>query len=109
MGPNQTVAFTLALIKLAASGSGAVQRELQRFHRQAGLVSVKQVGNQKHYQAKCETRLIFTETYGHYQKTVGYSRDHYASIGKRFAMRSQRLLIWFGCQKDQIRPTAILT
>lgn len=38
------------VILLAASGSGAVQRELSKLAR-AGLVTVTQIGNQKHYQA----------------------------------------------------------
>ena len=57
------------LIKLAASGSGAVQRELSTLTR-SGLVSVKQVGNQKHYQANANSP-IFTELRGIIQKTVG--------------------------------------
>ena len=57
------------LIKLAASGSGAVQRELATLTR-SGLVSVKQVGNQKHYQANANSP-IFTELRGIIQKTVG--------------------------------------
>jgi len=35
---------------LAGIGSGAVQRELARLS-QSGLITVKPVGNQKHYQA----------------------------------------------------------
>lgn len=57
------------LIKLAACGSGAVQRELATLTR-SGLVSVKQVGNQKHYQANADSP-IFTELHGIIQKTVG--------------------------------------
>lgn len=57
------------LIKLAASGSSAVQRELATFTR-SGLVSVKQVGNQKHYQANPNSP-IFTELRAIIQKTVG--------------------------------------
>ena len=38
------------MIGLAGSGSGAVQRELANL-AQSGLVNVKAVGNQKHYQA----------------------------------------------------------
>jgi predicted nucleotidyltransferase len=57
------------LIKLAVSGSGAVQRELATLTR-SGLVSMKQVGNQKHYQANANSP-IFTELRGIIQKTVG--------------------------------------
>jgi predicted nucleotidyltransferase len=57
------------LIKLANSGSGAVQRELATLAG-SGLVSVKQVGNQKHYQANANSP-IFTELHAIVQKTVG--------------------------------------
>lgn len=57
------------LIKLADSGSGAVQRELATL-TSSGLVSVRQVGNQKHYQANANTP-IFNELRAIVQKTVG--------------------------------------
>lgn len=57
------------VIKLAASGSGAVQRELATL-TSSGLVAVKQVGNQKHYQANADSP-IFTELRAIIQKTVG--------------------------------------
>ncbi len=46
--PNRTF-YASEIIALADSGSGAVQRELARLEA-AGLVIVRQVGNQKHYQ-----------------------------------------------------------
>jgi len=61
--------YARELIKLAASGSGAVQRELATLTG-SGLVSVKQVGNQKHYQANANSP-IFTELRAIIQKTVG--------------------------------------
>jgi len=42
--------FATELIGLARAGSGSVQRELQRL-AESGLVTVKRIGNQKHYQA----------------------------------------------------------
>lgn len=42
--------YARELIRLAAGGAGAVQRELERLS-QSGLVTVWRVGNQKHYQA----------------------------------------------------------
>lgn len=42
--------YARELIRLAAGGAGAVQRELERLG-QSGLVSVRPIGNQKHYQA----------------------------------------------------------
>ena len=57
------------LISLAASGSGAVQRELATLAN-SGLVTVKAIGNQKHYQANAESP-IFNELRSIIQKTVG--------------------------------------
>lgn len=57
------------LIGMAGAGSGAVQRELARLAR-SGLVTVRPVGNQKHYQANPDSPL-FTELCGIAQKTVG--------------------------------------
>ena len=57
------------LISLAASGSGAVQRELATLTN-SGLVTVKAIGNQKHYQANAESP-IFNELRSIIQKTVG--------------------------------------
>jgi predicted nucleotidyltransferase len=42
--------YARELIRLAAGGAGAVQRELERLS-QSGLVTVRSIGNQKHYQA----------------------------------------------------------
>jgi predicted nucleotidyltransferase len=61
--------YATELIGLAASGSGAVQRELARLAG-SGLVTVKMVGNQKHYQANPEAP-IFSELCGIAMKTVG--------------------------------------
>lgn len=61
--------FATELISLAGSGSGAVQRELQRL-AESGLVTVKRIGNQKHYQANRaapifnELRAIAVKTFG---------------------------------------------
>lgn len=57
------------LIELAKSGSGAVQRELANL-TQSGLVNVRPVGNQKHFQANAASP-IFAELCGIVQKTVG--------------------------------------
>src|SRR5260370_11691469 len=45
------------LIALACSGSGAVQRELKQLEA-AELVTVKRVGNQKHYQANVSAPIF---------------------------------------------------
>src|SRR5258706_16028080 len=57
------------LIGMAGAGSGAVQRELARLAR-SGLITVRPVGNQKHYQANPDSPL-FGELCGIAQKTVG--------------------------------------
>lgn len=57
------------LIALAGSGSGAVQRELARLSV-AGLVTVKRIGNQKHYQANASAP-VFEELRGLVLKTSG--------------------------------------
>lgn len=61
--------YATELISLAGVGSGAVQRELARLAR-SGLVTVRAVGNQKHYQANPASPL-FDELCGIAQKTVG--------------------------------------
>lgn len=57
------------IIGLVGSGSGAVQREMANLTN-TGLVTVKPVGNQKHYQANAESP-IFEELRGIAQKTIG--------------------------------------
>lgn len=57
------------LIRLAQSGSGAVQRELVRLEA-AGLVTIVAVGNQRHYQANqnspvfAELRALIVKSFG---------------------------------------------
>ncbi|WP_096461946.1 transcriptional regulator [Sulfurifustis variabilis] len=57
------------VIALAASGTGAVQRELARLEA-AGLVTVTRVGKQKHYQANAAAP-VFEELRGLVLKTSG--------------------------------------
>ena len=61
--------YAKELIALAGSGSGAVQRELARLEA-AGLVTVRRVGKQKHYQANAEAP-VFPELRGLVLKTSG--------------------------------------
>jgi len=61
--------FANELISLTGSGSGAVQRELKRLV-ESGLVTVRRVGNQKHFQANPDAP-IFSELTGIVQKTFG--------------------------------------
>lgn len=57
------------IIGLVGAGSGAVQRELARL-TQSGLLRVRAVGNQRHYQANADSP-IFAELRGIAQKTIG--------------------------------------
>lgn len=61
-----TVSATIARVE---GGSGAVQRELRRL-ADSGLVTVRQVGNQKHYQANADAP-IYAELVGIMLKTSG--------------------------------------
>lgn len=74
------------LIALAGGGSGAIQRELARLER-AGLVTVRRVGSQKHFQANAES-LLFDELASIVRKTFGLAaplREALAPLGKRVA------------------------
>lgn len=68
-GQSDRSFYANEIIKLAASGSGAVQRELARLEA-AALVTVHRVGNQKHYQAN-HNAPIFAELHGIVLKTFG--------------------------------------
>ncbi len=57
------------VIALAGSGTGAVHRQLVRLAG-SGLVTVKRVGNQKHYQANRDSP-VFSELHGLVVKTMG--------------------------------------
>jgi predicted nucleotidyltransferase len=61
--------YATELINLAGAGSGGVQRELERL-TQSGLVTVRAIGNQKHYQANPDSP-IFVELSGIAEKTFG--------------------------------------
>jgi len=60
--------FASELIELAGSGSGAVQRELKRLSS-SGLLTVKRIGKQKHYQANPDCP-VFNELCALVRKTV---------------------------------------
>jgi len=61
--------YATELIAMAGAGSGAVQRELARLE-QSGLVTVRRIGAQKHYQANAASP-IYEELRGIARKTVG--------------------------------------
>ncbi|MGE0483550.1 MAG: nucleotidyltransferase domain-containing protein [Gammaproteobacteria bacterium] len=60
--------FASELIELTGSGSGAVQRELKRLSS-SGLVTVRSIGRQKHYQANPDCP-VFDELCALVRKTV---------------------------------------
>lgn len=57
------------IVRLARVGTGSVQRELARLAA-CGLVTVRQVGNQKHYQANA-AHVIYPELCAIVRKTFG--------------------------------------
>lgn len=61
--------YAKELVRLAESGSGAVQRELARLAA-SGLVTVTSRGNQKHYQANRQSP-VFSELHSLVVKTFG--------------------------------------
>ena len=70
--------FVTQIMELGKSGRGAAQRELQRLEA-AGLVTVRMLGNQKHYQANRESPL-FEEICRIVQKTVGLEEPLRAAV-----------------------------
>lgn len=68
-GEPQRSFYASELISIAQSGSGAVQRELQTLS-EVGLISVRRLGKQKHYQANA-LAPIYPELRGLILKTVG--------------------------------------
>jgi predicted nucleotidyltransferase len=61
--------FATEIIQRAGSGRGSVQRELERLAA-SGLVSVRRMGNQKHYQANADAP-VFAELRALVLKTSG--------------------------------------
>ena len=72
------------MIGLVGAGSGAVQRELARLE-QSGLVTVRRLGTQKHYQANPDSPL-FAELCAIARKTAGLAeplREALAPLAER--------------------------
>jgi len=70
--------YASELIELTGSGSGAVQRELKRL-ASSGLVTVKHIGNQKHYQANPDSP-VFGELSRLVKKTVALAEPIRAAL-----------------------------
>ncbi len=71
--------YTSELIDRIGAGSGAVQRELKRL-AESGLVTVKRIGNQKHYQANPDSP-VFAELCSLVRKTVGLAGPIREALG----------------------------
>jgi len=79
--------FASELIRLTGSGSGAVQRELKRLVS-SGLVTVKHIGRQKHFQANPDCP-VFDELCAMVRKTVAMAepiRQALAPLAERIAL-----------------------
>jgi predicted nucleotidyltransferase len=94
--PERSFSVT-ELIRLARSGSGAVQRELDRLSR-AGIVTVDLAGGRKHVQANHATP-IFEELRGLVEKTTGVAEQ----LRKALENRADRvpLAVLFGSVAKQ--------
>lgn len=75
--------FANEVIRLAASGSGAVQRELARLES-AGLVTVQRLGRQKHYRAN-PTAPVFDDLRSLVLKTSGLADQLRAALAPHAA------------------------
>ena len=71
--------YTSELIDRIGAGSGAVQRELKRL-AESGLVTVKPIGNQKHYQANPDSP-VFEELCSLVKKTLSLGSQEIRSPG----------------------------
>ena len=90
--------YATELINLAGAGSGAVQRELARL-AQSGLVTLKAVGNQKHYQAN-PASPIYDELCGVVRKTVGLAEPLRAALAP-LAMQIKAAFVYGSIAKKE--------
>jgi predicted nucleotidyltransferase len=86
--PGRTF-YGAELIRLARSGSGAVQRELRRLE-ESGLVTAVRVGNQKHYRANPHSP-VFPELRSLMLKTVGLAQP----LSQALAPHEKRVKVAF--------------
>lgn len=85
--------YASEIVRSLNSGTGAVERELSKLER-SGLVSVRRIGNQKHYQAN-QAAPVFRELRSLIEKTVGLGEQlrlalepHAATIDVAFVFGS---------------------
>jgi Predicted nucleotidyltransferases len=91
------------IIERARSGSGAAQRQLARLES-SGLVTVKRIGNQKHYQANAAA-AIFPELRDLVLKTSGLADVLRAALAP-FADRLQAAFVYGSIAKREHRATS---
>jgi predicted nucleotidyltransferase len=84
MNPERSF-YVSEIVRDIRSGGGAVQRELLKLES-SGLVSVEQIGKQKHYRAN-SAAPIFTELRGLVEKTLGLAEP----IKHSFAPYAERI------------------
>ena len=109
--------YASELIGLAGMGSGAVQRELAKLAG-SGLVTVRTIGNQKHYQANPEAP-IFDELKGIVDKTFGLAEPLQAEFdlspqelgtfagAVHFALGAMQLYVGSGIDLHGVRRTVL--
>lgn len=84
--PNRSF-YASEMIERTGSGSGAVQRELKRL-ASSGLVTVKRIGNQRHYQAN-PASPVYEELCSMVKKTVALAepiRESLAPLADRVSL-----------------------
>jgi len=72
--------YAKEIVRFAGVGIGTVQRELERLSS-AGLLTIKKVGNQKHYQVNRKS-AIFEELRGIVLKTFGFAEVLRQALGE---------------------------
>lgn len=91
------------VIRQARSGTGAAHRELVRLEA-SGLVTVTQIGRQKHYQANPESPL-FKELTSIVEKTVGLAEPLRRAL-KPFGDRIRAAFVYGSVAKQTDRATS---
>lgn len=90
--------YARELIGLAGSGSGAIQRELERL-TQSGLVTMLPVGNQKHYRANPESP-VFAELCALTRKTFALA-DPFREALEPLASRIRAAFVYGSVAKGE--------
>lgn len=91
------------IIRLARGGVGAVHRQLSRL-ASSGLVTVTQVGNQKHYQARQDSP-VFEDLHGLVVKTVGVVEPLRKALG-RLAKNIRAAFVYGSVAKGSDKATS---